>query len=130
MATKELYHIIVINEDGENELPEARTLSESIKTAKTKLAEGNYTEVKIYLRHEAKRHYIRLRNGKIINLPTGASQTAETPQISTIDTKVESLSIEYKTTAQSQNKCRVSSVLATAHELYNAAFIGSTQRIY
>lgn len=75
--------------------------------------------------YEAKRHYIRLRNGKIINLPTGASQTAEMPQIFTIGAKVESLSTEYKTTAQSQNKCRVSSVLATAHELYDAAFIGS-----
>lgn len=52
---------------------------------------------------------------------------AETLQISTQGAKVEDLSTESKLTAQSQNKCRVSLVLATAHELYNAAFIGSTR---
>lgn len=189
MATKELYHIIVINEDGENELPEARTLSEAIKTAKAELATGYYSEVKIYHRHELKRQYMRLRNGKFIILPTNKPQATEIPQISTIRAKVESLSAEgdkalenahksqieaaialseakgesgevllkrmernvaeapteelrqialrrleiykeltdNKTTPQSQNKCRVSSVLATAHELYNAAFIGSAR---
>lgn len=115
MATKELYHIIVINEDGDDELPEARTLPQAIRTAKTELADGYYTEVKVYHRHELKRHYMRLRNGKIINLPTDTPQTAEMPQISTMGAKVEGLS-------QSQSKCRVSSVLATAHELYNTAF--------
>lgn len=54
-------------------------------------------------------------------------QAAEMPHISTIAAKVESLPTESKTTTQSQNKCRVSSVLATAHDLYNAAFIGSPQ---
>lgn len=54
-------------------------------------------------------------------------QPAETPQISTQTAKAESLPTEGETTPQNQNGCRDSSVLATAHELYDAAFIGSTQ---
>lgn len=127
MATKELYHIITFSHDsGDDEKPEVRTLSEAIKAAKYYLATG-WNEVKIHHKHELKRHYMMLRNGKIINLPTSKPQATETPQISTLEAKVESLSTEDETTPQRQNKCRVSSVLATAHELYNAAFIGGAQ---
>lgn len=116
MATKELYHIITFSDNsGDDEKPEARTLSEAIKAAKGYLATGYYSEVKIYHRHELKRHYMKLCNGKVMNLPTNKPQATETPQISTIGAKVEGLS-------HSQSKCRVSSVLATAHELYDAAF--------
>lgn len=128
MATRDLYHIITFsNDSGDDEKPEERTLSDAIKAAKAYLATGYYSKVKIFHRHELKRHYIKLRNGNIMNLPTNAPQAAETPRISTIGAKVESLSAKSKTTPQSQNKCRVSSVLATAHELYEAAFIGSPQ---
>lgn len=131
MATKNLYHIITFSHDsGEDEKPETRTFSDAIKSAKAYLATGYYYEVKIYHHHELKRHYMRLRNGKIENLPTNTPQTAETPQISMIGAKVEDLPTNRKTTPQGQNKCRVSSVLATAHELYDAAFIGDPERIY
>lgn len=187
MATKELYHIITFAFDcGDDEMPETRTLSDAIKAAKEYLATG-WEEVKIYHKHELKRHYMRLRNGKIINLPINKPQAAETPQISTMGAKVEDLPAEDKkpienayksqieaaialseakgesravllkrmernvadapteelrqislrrleiykeltegkTMAQGQSKCRVSAVLAEAHELYNTAFIGS-----
>lgn len=55
------------------------------------------------------------------------TEHTETPQISTIGAKAEGLPTNRKTTAQDKNKCRVSSVLATAHELYDAAFIGSAR---
>lgn len=58
------------------------------------------------------------------------AQATEMARISPKTAKVEGLSTESQKTPQSQNKCRVSSVLAQAHELYNAAFIGGTQRIY
>lgn len=83
MAAKELYHIITFSHDcGDDEKPEERTLSAAIKAAKWYLANG-WDKVKIYHRHELKRHYMKLRNGKIMNLPTNKSQAAEIPQIST-----------------------------------------------
>ncbi|MCM1142416.1 MAG: hypothetical protein NC453_27925 [Muribaculum sp.] len=55
------------------------------------------------------------------------AKPTETPQISMQTAVAENVSVKTETAPQSQNKCRISAVLAEAHELYNVAYIGGTR---
>lgn len=76
MSRDNLYHIITISSDGEDEKPEARTRKEAFATARELLQIHYYNGVKIYHRGKLIKHYSAIWQRKIIIIKSNPNEYA------------------------------------------------------